>query len=67
MLKLSDKDFKTYFKMLQATNANIPEVSENRKCLQRKQKIYKKELNGNFRTEKQNNHKRKSYWTHLIM
>lgn len=52
MLKLSDKDFKTYFKMLQATNANIPEVSENRKCLQRKQKIYKKELNGNFRTEK---------------
>lgn len=52
MLKLSDKDFKTYFKMLQATNANIPGVSENRKCLQRKQKIYKKELNGNFRTEK---------------
>lgn len=38
--------------MLQAIKANIPEMKENRKDLQRKQKIYRKELNGNFRTEK---------------
>ena len=49
--------------MFQAIKANIPAMNENRKYLQRKRKIYKKELNGNFRTEKYNNHKRKSYWT----
>ena len=37
-----------YFKMFQAIKANIPAMNENRKYLQRKQKIYKKELNGNL-------------------